>query len=395
MCLSHPAITVAVVGLSLSPCALGSDAGFFLIGHPTGATSSAVTKGVSVDGSVALGVMDRSNNTQTSFVFDRRTGVRRDVPIPSGYTYLRYNAISGNGRTLVGYTIPQDNSRQIIVVEQDGVMVQSTPSFPHTSATAEAVSHDGGAFAGRFSPNDSSLLLPFRWSSTDGYVPLSLFSFHTFCFVEDMSGDGRVVVGSSGRDVNSEFHAARWWPDGRVEALRPLPGSPFSDPAAYAVSFDGSFVVGSSGAPNFTSHATRWDASGTPLDLGVLDGLVRSLAYDISDDGSVVVGHCNFSNLNVPFVWTESLGRMVALSDYLEGHGVAVPAGWRLEYCFAVSGDGMTFGGTAIDTSGVRMGYVATVPAPAGAGVLAGLLSMASRRRRTPSPVENKCRAAT
>ena len=94
MCLSHPAITVAVVGLSLSPCALGSDAGFFLIGHPTGATSSAVTKGVSVDGSVALGVMDRSNNTQTSFVFDRRTGVRRDVPIPSGYTYLRYNAIS-------------------------------------------------------------------------------------------------------------------------------------------------------------------------------------------------------------------------------------------------------------------------------------------------------------
>ncbi|MBL9000014.1 MAG: hypothetical protein JNK25_02620 [Phycisphaerae bacterium] len=348
----------------------------------------------SFDGSASLGVMDRDNNTQTSFVFDRRTGVRRDVPIPAGYTDLWYNSISGNSRTLVGYTIPQENRRSIIAVEQDGVMEQRTPSFPHTSATAEAVSHDGGAFAGRFRPNDSTLLLPFRWSSTDGYVPLSLFSFHTFCFVEDMSGDGRVVVGSSGRDVNSEFHAARWWPDGRVEALRPLPGSPFGDPAAYAVSFDGSFVVGSSGAPNFATRAARWDASGTPLDLGVLDGLFDSEAYDVSDDGSVVVGYCSLGSRQTPFVWTESLGRMMALSDYLEGHGVAVPAGWRLEYCFAVSGDGMTFGGSAIDTSGVRMGYVATVPAPAGAGVLAGLLSTASRRRRTPSPVENKCRAA-
>jgi len=94
----------------------------------------------------------------------------------------------------------------------------------------------------------------------------------------------------------------------QIIPLGDLPGGIYSS-SAYAVSGDGTTVVGSSqGAGN--EKAFRWTKSGGMIGLGDLAGVPdpRSIAYAVSADGSVVVGYSQAARGDAPFIWTQHGG---------------------------------------------------------------------------------------
>jgi probable HAF family extracellular repeat protein len=94
----------------------------------------------------------------------------------------------------------------------------------------------------------------------------------------------------------------------------PTGGYTFNASRAYAVSGDGSTVVGQS-----SPYAFRWTETGGMVSLGGLQG-GESLAYGVSQDGEVVVGTSN----RQAFRWTLSGNTMEAIGpDWTIAYGVS------------------------------------------------------------------------
>ena len=161
---------------------------------------------------------------------------------------------------------------------------------PATSGLSEegfAISADGASAIGR--NGDQNIL----WTDAAGFE-----AFAVDAVIRGLSQDGSVmagtVTGSNGRDS-----AIRWTEAGGAEVLPYLSGdgTGFIDSAvAYDISDDGSIIVGFSNAGedfNFNTHAVRWTESGIEslgtLDTGSNTG-IGSVAYGISGDGSTIVG---------------------------------------------------------------------------------------------------------
>ena len=107
----------------------------------------------------------------------------------------------------------------------------------------------------------------------------------------------------------------------------------FSPSEATGASADGSVIVGKASNGN----AFRWTAAGGMQDLGTLGGY-GSAAYDVSDNGSVIVGDSAIaSGAGRAFRWTAA-GGMKSLSTTYSG---SIGSGSYLIYANAVSGDGL------------------------------------------------------
>jgi hypothetical protein len=92
-------------------------------------------------------------------------------------------------------------------------------------------------------------------------------------------------------------------------------------------------------------------------------GAFDSEAYAVSADGSVVVGIGWSPSGNDAILWTSG-GGMVSVRDLLVNHGVSNLTGWRLGWASGVSADGRTIVGTGINPFGGTEGWIATVPEP-------------------------------
>lgn len=152
-------------------------------------------------------------------------------------------------------------------------------------------------------------------------------------FINDMSADGKVVVGmwvSSGKTTQ----AWRWTAAGGVEDIG-------GDMDTVAISRDGKTIVGRAADTGGIKSAAIWQGGknwqllgGVPG--GVPDGLsVTSSAFGVSADGSVIVGTANLPNVIFhAFRWDATTG-MVDLGS-LQGRG---------SYARSVSADGKTIVG--------------------------------------------------
>lgn len=149
-----------------------------------------------------------------------------------------------------------------------------------------------------------------------------------------ISEDGSTVVGYSRSASGQE--AFRWTLTGGLVGLGDLPSVGFSS-RANGVSADGSVIVGESAAAD---QAFLWtSASGMTALPDLPGGAGFGLANDVSADGSVVVGRNRDASGLVPVSWTNGNAPLV-LSGGLTGRDA-----------FAISADGSTIVGTAVDTS--------------------------------------------
>ncbi|MBL9001329.1 MAG: hypothetical protein JNK25_09360 [Phycisphaerae bacterium] len=375
-----------VLAVKMPVCGLApaADPYFTLVGVRPGATHSYVTA-LSFNGDVAVGRMEGDFTQYLSFRWSRAEGRTEDM-IPAGFSEYEYRDVSDDGRSFVGGARQRATDPQTMLLSRDGV--ESIISSPlGLGLNTRVISGDGSAAGG------SIVIAPglaqgFVWTQHSGFRVLGrLFDTDRAGQVSGLSVDGGVAVGISHRDGDPPA-PVRWWPDGRVESLGMLIDITFPEGRAEGVSADGNYVVGfTPGNRRGDSRAVRWDAMGVAQDLGVLPGLVDSVGWAISADGRVIGGSCrsNFTGMHVASVWTEEDG-MMPLDEYLLGHGVPIPAGVRLLDCYSVSGDGMSFGGIAVDRFNVRVGFVATVPAPGTMVAFAGGVLACFRSRRHGLP---------
>lgn len=136
-----------------------------------------------------------------------------------------------------------------------------------------------------------------------------------------VSADGSVMVGTLFGD-NWQMVGVIWTGDAPPVPTGALAEGGWSDPRA--VSADGRVVVGAAGSPD-DARAFRWE-DGVMTDLGVLPGAPDSVANGVSADGSVVVGQSG----DAAFRWTAQ-GGMQDLGRLEPGHEIEA---------LAVSADG-------------------------------------------------------
>ena len=170
-----------------------------------------------------------------------------------------------------------------------------------------------------------------------------------------VSANGSVIVGT-GSTVHGHARAFRWTSAGIVD-LGTLGGIAVSD--AYAVSADGSVVVGEADLLNSDTHAYRWTSAGM-VDLGTLGGSY-SAALATSADGTVVVGYAgNAYDLDRAFRWTSA--GMVDLGTF----------GGNASWAWAVSADGSAVVGYASNALNQRHAFRWTSVGMVDLGTLGG-----------------------
>ena len=133
-----------------------------------------------------------------------------------------------------------------------------------------------------------------------------------------ISNDGSTVVGTSSALV--DFEAFRWTTGTGMLPLADLAGGG-GEGAAYGVSGDGSLIAGYGTVTGGTgTEAASWSAPlYLPTDLGNLGGANPfSIANGVSGDGSVIVGETTTPAGLEAFLWTSG-GGMIALDDFAGG----------------------------------------------------------------------------
>ncbi len=184
------------------------------------------------------------------------------------------------------------------------------------SSSAQDVSSDGSTVVGYAASAEDGGNVAARWTSVGGLESLGtidpgwLFGSQAFA----VSPDGSIIVGVSDSDAasTSETFIVDFGDTGVMTGLGTLGGYTST---AYGVSSDGSAVVGrAQPASSFDFKASLWTDS--VQNLGTLGGL-ESEAYDISGDGSIVVGTSDTAGGHEEaFIWTDSEG-MVSLGMIL------------------------------------------------------------------------------
>jgi uncharacterized membrane protein len=241
-------------------------------------------------------------------------------------------------------------------------------------SSAHAISDDGSTIVGR------SGLGPFRWTRAEGMVELERFPDLFEASPLDVSSDGSVAVGwTETFRAGSPLMTAAMWPSAtEIVTLGFLPGFE-NESGAYAISADGSTIVGYSRGDE-GSQVFRWTSEAGMVGLDLLPGATSGVAFDVSADGTTIVGATDLG----PFVWDPTNG-MRLLGQVLTELGVDL-GGWQLALdggVLGVSADGKTIVGTARNPEGVREAWIAVIPEPGTALLLAvGLFGLGARRIR-------------
>ncbi len=364
--------------------------GFWRVGLPPNGTQGQVVA-LSQNGAIAAG----TNAVTDPPPFGRGPGFSWSLPtgrvdwgLQPGMPYRsEVKAMSSSGSVIVGITEtgagPLEDERAFRRVGNGPV--ESLPLLPNQlRGYASGVSGDGTVIVG-WNENSAYPLLyaygqAYRWTESGGVQGLGYLRPNgSFSVAHGISRDGSTIVGFSQSDgpFGGPFEAFRWRGGEGMTALPPLSnGNGWSE--ARAANADGSVVVGQSDAGG-PDHAVRW-VNGLAQDLGTAPAYYASIAYATNDTGEVIGGAATSGAWTSATVWTPATG-MVLLADFLSAHGVLVPTDLDLTYAWAVSGDGLTFGGQAFNLqTHVIEGFVATIPSPGTAMVI--LAPLVLRRRR-------------
>lgn len=208
--------------------------------------------------------------------------------------------------------------------------------------TAYAVSDDGNIVVGTAPRGDTNSDQGYRWQNNTSVYVGSLNTFFKGSHGQGLSANGNVVVGHTQKN-GLDKKAFRWIPGGpqggQMVSLVPI-SLDAGESVAYDVSDDGAIIVGRLDMPRngvLTARAVRWNGS-SPVDLNPTAPLTdKSGAYGISADGSVIVGTFREESTDRhAFRWTSTTG-LVDLGTSDGQFGVS--------HANAVSADGTVVGG--------------------------------------------------
>ena len=264
--------------------------------------------------------------------------------LPGGHFSSNALAVSADGMTVVGEAVSAVDFGPISIEQREAfVWTQNTGMFGLGNldngigtSLAYDVSADGSVVAGTTSSSNGSE--PFIWTVDGGMIGLGYFPNNPSSSgaANGISAGGSIVVGN-GESTNGR-EAFIWTQDSGFTGLGDLPGGEF-DSLAYDVSSDGSVVVGFSSNAAYSQlsvEAFRWDADTGMTSLGNLGG--SSQAWGVSADGATVVGQSGIFGGTVAYKWTSG-GGMVALGD--------LPGGGLRSSALGASADGGVIVGVA------------------------------------------------
>ncbi len=330
----------------------------------------AVVLGVSADGQAVAGYLETDKFELASFRWDTTGGLQQIGPGAA-------HDISRDGSTVVG----DGGGVAFRWTADSGQLPLGSLVGGSGFSSAADVSGDGSVVVGL--ADQATGFRGFRWTSETGMTRLGdLSGGSDFSVANAISADGQIIVGGS--EGSQGGRAVRWLAGNALPQDMGLPTGLTGFTEALGISPDGDVVVGVWG-DDFSNQAFRWTISGGYQLLGDLPGgLVDSVAYAASVDGSVIVGVGN-PGLEKPdeaFYWTEATG-MQSLRSVLLNAGVDL-SGWQtLLEARDISDDGTVIVGIGLTSSGEIAGFRAVIPAPASATLLlmaAGGLLLRDRR---------------
>jgi probable HAF family extracellular repeat protein len=317
--------------------------------------------GVSADGSVVVG-LSRSTHGTEAFRWTQAGGMVGLGDLPGGDFNSYANGVSDDGLVVVGGSdctvscSPGAGCRSLPGAfrwtQAGGMTLLGDDKF-RSRSIAEGVSADGSVVVG----TRSGIGIPggaFRWTpdTVMEYLPGGDTAL-------GVSADGAVAVGFGHSELGTQ--ALRWTTGGSMLTLGDLPGGSSFNSRAYGVSADGSVVVGY-GTSATATEAVRWTQASGMVGLGILPGFNASLAQDVAENGSLVVGYSgdDWFTPGEAFLWDATHGmrsmRDVLINDF--GLGASL-AGWTLTSANDISADGQFIVGSGINPNGNTEAWLA------------------------------------
>lgn len=153
-----------------------------------------------------------------------------------------------------------------------------------------------------------------------------------------VSADGSVVVGEAATSNTTQLEAFRWTAATGIQSLGLYTGGQ-SPLAAFGVSGDGSAIGGRGSLASGGIVAFRWTESTGNLRLGTLS---PARIFDVTDDGTLMVG--GGGSPEVPHTWTMATGLTA----------VTMAVGATSGHFTGVSSDGAVLAGNLITPAGLQ-----------------------------------------
>ncbi len=265
-----------------------------------------VLYGISGDGSVVVGETEAADDLKLAFLYRFKSEGSTEIAqkLLSNGRSGAY-AVSYDGQTAVGYDTGGSLGLPVAsyYVEGEDEKFKPLASLEEKyMSNALGVSGDGSVIAGWYLSKVGDInIRPFRWTEEERVQELpSLYNFAGSATA--VSRDGKTIVGwlqDIARDREKQFYVpVRWLADKdgsqKVYPLSPLPVNKEGVQKPYAVSGDGSVIVGES-----FGQAFRWDAeAGMRAIADILkeskvntEGWTLKVARGVSDDGRIIVGN--------------------------------------------------------------------------------------------------------
>jgi probable HAF family extracellular repeat protein len=320
----------AIAGLTFTP-----------LGDLPGGNFFSLATDISADGTTVVGA-SFTDRGEEAFRWTASTGMVPLGELPTGISVTHASAVSQDGQVIVGVMQTPNLADQAFrwTASTGFVGLGHLPGGGSESLTTD-LSADGSVVVGYSDSTGGSQA--FRWTAGGGMVGLGDLPGGEFSSIaRGVSADGSIVVGSSSYGTESGGYGSAgflWTSGAGMTALdRRTRDRPFGEAAA--VSADGLVIVGTDWPGDGNYEAVRWTRSPMAMvGLGDLPGLqFDSHAFDVSADGSKVVGVGTGSPSTEAFLWDEANG-MRAIREILSSQHIDVTS-WWFERADGISADG-------------------------------------------------------
>jgi uncharacterized membrane protein len=333
-------------------------------------------RAVSADGSVVIGFAQGMTGNRVAMSWPGNVPMPPPMPLPIPTQFRDINvfpaAVSGNGAHWGGEFV---GSPTMMVDAQPIGGSATMPgmfALPTGSTSGSIQDIDGNAtkYVG-WVREMGGQMRAYSWDSMGVPTPIPDFTGTSSSMAGAVTRDGLKVFGVA-PDMMSGWAVVTWEGDSRNPPPPMRPPTNVQQLVVHGVDAGGTAVVGAMTLDPATFYAFVSQNSNlvsiSPLQSATSTLFANSVAWDVSDDGKVIVGeaYVGTSPMRTAMRWHNVGPNMVVaqpIIDLLRNNGVD-PMGWQLEIAYGVSADGTTIVGEGRDPMLRRMGFIARIPHP-------------------------------